>query len=91
MPVHLPVDGRNPAGTWSRVALSTSAKRPAFSTCVMAGLFSVRKTSAGDAAPSCMIWLDISVSSPLRTVTLMPVCFVNASTHSLVRLSCCAL
>ena len=49
MPVHLLVEGRNSAGTWSTVALSTSANRPAFSTWAMAGEFSVRKTSAGEA------------------------------------------
>ena len=91
MPVHLLVEGRNSAGTWSTVALSTSANRPAFSTWAMAGEFSVRNTSAREAAPSWMIWLDISVSSPWRRVTLMPVSAVKASTHSLVRDSCWAL
>src|SRR4051812_41501380 len=91
IPVHFPVEGANSAGTWARVSLLTSANSPAFSTCVIAGEFSVRKTSAGDAWPSWMIWLDISVSSPWRRVTLMPVSAVKASTHSLVRLSCWAL
>ena len=91
MPVHLPVDGRNSSGTWAMVSLSTSANRPAFSTCAIAGEFSVRKTSAGEAAPSWTIWLDISVSDPWRSVTLMPVSAVKASAHSLVRLSCWAL
>src|SRR6478736_9585705 len=91
MPVHLPVDGANSAGTWARVSLLTSANRPAFSTCVIAGEFSVRNTSAGEAWPSWMIWLESSVSEPWRMVTLMPVSAVKASTHSLVRLSCWAL
>src|SRR5690242_10001761 len=91
MPVHLLVDGRYAAGTWSTVALSMSAKRPAFSTWAMAGEFSVRKTSAGDAAPSWTIWLESSLSEPWRMVTLTPVSLVNASTHSLVRVSCWAL
>ena len=91
MPVHLLVEGRNSAGTWSTVALSTSAKRPAFSTWAMAGEFSVRKTSAGEAAPSWTIWLDISVSSPWRTVTLMPVSRGERVDPLLGRASCWAL
>jgi hypothetical protein len=48
-------------------------EHPALSTSTMAGEFSVRNTSAGEAAPSCTIWLPISVSSPLRMVTGIPV------------------
>ena len=48
----------------------------------MAGEFSVRNTSAGEAAPSWTIWLPNSVSLPLRKVTLMPVSRVNPSTHA---------
>src|SRR6185312_6683631 len=91
MPVHLFVEGRYCAGTWSWTVLLMSVKRPAFSTCVMAGEFSVRKTSAGDLAPSAMIWLLSSRSSPLRTVTLMPVSLVNSSTQACVSDSCWAL
>jgi len=91
MPVHLLVEGRNSLGTWSTVAWSTSANRPAFSTWAMAGEFSVRKTSAGEALPSWTIWLDISVSEPWRRVTLTPVSAVKASIHSWVRDSCWAL
>ncbi len=37
----------------SRVASSSGARRPASSTTSIDGLFSVRKTSAGEASPSC--------------------------------------
>jgi hypothetical protein len=57
----------------------------------MAGEFSVRNTSARDAAPSCTIWLPSSVSLPLRSVTLMPVSLLKASAQALVRLACWAL
>jgi hypothetical protein len=52
-------------------------EQPALSTSTMAGEFSVRNTSAGEAAPSCTSWLPISVSSPLRMVTGIPVSWVN--------------
>ncbi len=57
----------------------------------MAGEFSVRNTSAGEARPSCTSWLPISLSSPLRRVTLIPVSRVKPSTQALVRPSCWAL
>ncbi|BAS15344.1 hypothetical protein AHiyo8_36470 [Arthrobacter sp. Hiyo8] len=57
----------------------------------IAGEFSVRKTSAGEFLPSSLSWLLISRSSPLRSVTLIPVSLVKASTHAPVRFSCCAL
>jgi hypothetical protein len=57
----------------------------------MAGEFSVRNTSAGDAEPSATIWLAISRSLPCRISTLMPVLAVKASTHALATVSCWAL
>ena len=92
MPVHFPVDGSELRrhlrdGRRDR----RSANSPAFSTAAIAGEFSVRNTSAGDAAPSATIWLPSSVSPPWRQVTLMPVSLVNASIHSWVSDSCWAL
>ena len=57
----------------------------------MAGEFSVRNTSAGDASPSATSWLPSSVSPPWRYSTSIPVSLVNASIHSLVSDSCWAL
>ena len=62
-----------------------------FTGSVMAGEFSVRKTSAGEAEPSWTIWFAVSMSLPLRTVTLMPVSLVKPFTHSSARLACWAL
>ncbi|MNE96126.1 hypothetical protein D3C80_1942920 [compost metagenome] len=63
----------------------------ALSTNTIAGEFSVRKTSAGDALPSCTNWLPNSLSPPLRRVTLMPVSLVKPSTQDFTRFSCWAL
>ena len=49
-----------------KAALSAIMVMMAFSTAAIAGEFSVRNTSAGDAAPSAMIWLPSSVSPPCR-------------------------
>ena len=91
MPVHSPLLGRKAGSTWSRVAWSTGASRSASCTTVIAGEFSVRKTSAGERAPSATIWLPIEESVPCRTCTCTPVCAVNPSTQASTRLSCCAL
>ena len=61
------------AGTWAIVSSSSGANRPLSDTSVIAGEFSVRKTSAGEAEPSWTIWLASSKSLPLRRVTLIPV------------------
>ena len=91
IPTQRPLSGRKLAGTCARVAEASGANRPAESTSAIAGEFSVRNTSAGEAAPSCTIWLPSSVSLPLRKVTLMPVSRVKPSAQALVRLVCWAL
>ena len=48
-----PTSGRYCSPTCSRVASSSGASSPALSTTSIDGLFSVRKTSAGEASPSC--------------------------------------
>src|ERR1035437_2482195 len=90
-PTQLPSAGEYCAGTWSRVAWSIGASSPLLATKPMPGEFSVRNTSAGEADPSCTSWLDCSESSPLRIVTLIPVCAVIASASAWVRSSCWAL
>ena len=83
--------GRTARGTCARVASSTWANRSLLSTSVMAGEFSVRNTSAGDAEPSWTSWLASSKSSPLRIFTLMPVALVKPGTISWSSSSCWAL
>ena len=90
-PIHFPSAGEYCAGTWARVASSSGANRSLLSTRVIAGEFSVRKTSAGEAEPSCTSWLASSKSSPLRIFTLMPVALVKPGTISCSSSSCWAL
>ena len=90
-PTQLPSFGANCEGTCASVAGSTLVKPLAPSTSVIAGEFSVTNTSAGEALPSCTIWLASSKSSPLRMLTLMPVCLVKPATISFIRSSCWAL
>ena len=62
-----PTTGLDPQSrhqTWEMVEASTGARSPARCTVVIAGEFSVRKTSAGDFAPSCTIWEPIEESLP---------------------------
>ncbi len=91
MPTHLPDDGRYSAGTFFSASSPGEVNRPAFSTADIDGEFSVRNTSAGERSPSWISCCDISVSSPLRTWTLMPVAFVKASIQLWVSSSCWAL
>ena len=53
--VQLPDVGRNFAGTSSRMSCGSFSNSPALSTSAIAGEFSVRNTSAGEAVPSCKI------------------------------------
>ena len=53
MPIQWPLAGRKSSGTCASVSASTGANSPALSTSAIAGEFSVRNTSAGEAAPSC--------------------------------------
>jgi hypothetical protein len=90
-PTQLPDSGRYGSSTCSRVASSSGASRPALSTTSIAGLFSVRNTSAGDASPSWTIWLASSESLASRNSSSMPVSSVKSSSIVRTRLSCCAL
>jgi hypothetical protein len=54
-------------------------------------VFSVKKTSAGDRAPSCSICCASTSSSSLLTLTVTPVCVSNACTSASVVCSCCPL
>ena len=91
MPTQFFDDGTYWGPTCSTVAASTGASRPACSTVVMAGEFSVRNTSAGELAPSSTIWAPIEESLPYRTWTSMPVSSWNAWPQASVRFLCWAL
>ena len=86
-----PWTGRNSAGTWSSVALSTSANRPAFSTCVMAGRV-LGEEDVGRRGGALLHDLVghlgvVAVAHGDLDAGLLR----EGSTHSWVRLSCCAL
>jgi hypothetical protein len=90
-PVHAPSSGRYCAGILSRVAWSSFAKRFLLSTSAIAGEFSVRNTSAGEASPSATSWLPSSRSEPLRSFTSVPVFLVKAFATASISSSCWAL
>ena len=48
---------QRPVGS-APTSCGTGAKRPALSTMLIAGEFSVRNTSAGEASPSCMMMIS---------------------------------
>src|SRR5580765_6355017 len=64
MPTHSCVEGAYVGPTCAMVLSSIFARRPAFCTVVIAGEFSVRKTSAGDLSPSWTICAPIEESLP---------------------------
>ncbi len=90
-PTQFPVVGAYCLPTWDSVAGSRLASPPLLSTSVIAGEFSVAKTSPGEAGPSWTIWFAMSGSSPDRMSTLIPVSLVNPATISFMRSSCWAL
>jgi hypothetical protein len=87
----VPDAGRYCCPTCCRVASSSGARSPASSTTSIEGLFSVRKTSAGDASSSWTIWLASSESFASRNSSSMPVSSVKPSSIVRIRLSCWAL
>ena len=91
MPVQLPELGTYSSGIVSSAASDTGAKRPALSTMLIAGEFSVRNTSAGESPPSATSWLASSRSLPLRSSTSRPVSSSKIGTISTISSSCWAL
>jgi hypothetical protein len=90
-PAQFPAGELYPGGTAASVLASAGARRRCPASFISAGEFSVKMTSAGDREPSCMICSASWSSSPLLTVTVIPVCFSNAFTSACVVCSCCPL
>ncbi len=90
-PVQLRSAGTYCSGMVAVADSGRSAKRPALSTMLIAGEFSVRNTSAGESLPSSTIWLAISRSLPLRSSTSRPDSSSNIGMISSSSCSCWAL
>ncbi len=91
MPVQLPELGTYSLGIGAVASSDTGANSPSLSTMFNAGEFSVKKTSAGESAPSATSWLASSRSLPLRSSTSSPVFSSKSGTISVMSSSCWAL